>query len=72
MGIIISSNISSRFQRVLPNSGYFDISYGGTDKTFWNFDREMKQLPNPEWVKDHLKLVNYKNILLNEAHQSVF
>lgn len=52
--------------------GYFDISYGGTDKTFWNFDREMKQLPNPEWVKDHLKLVNYKNILLNEAHQSVF
>lgn len=52
--------------------GYFDISYGGIDKTFWNFDREMQQLPNPELVKEHLKLVNYKNILLNAENQTVF
>ncbi|MCS3869384.1 thiamine biosynthesis lipoprotein [Chryseobacterium ginsenosidimutans] len=52
--------------------GYFDISYGGIDKSFWNFDREMKQLPNPELIKEHLKLVNYKNILLNREDQTVF
>ncbi|AZA93789.1 MULTISPECIES: FAD:protein FMN transferase [Chryseobacterium group] len=53
-------------------NGYFDISYGGIDKTFWNFDREMKQLPDPELVKEHLKLVNYKNILLDGESQTVF
>ena len=52
--------------------GYFDISYGGIDKSFWNFDREMKQLPDPELIKEHLKLVNYKNILLNRENQTVF
>lgn len=52
--------------------GFFDISYGGIDKTFWNFDREMQQLPDPELVKKHLKLVNYKNILLNAENQTVF
>lgn len=52
--------------------GYFDISYGGIDKSFWNFDREMKQLPDPELIKKHLKLVNYKNILLNRENQTVF
>ncbi|WP_027380713.1 FAD:protein FMN transferase [Chryseobacterium daeguense] len=52
--------------------GYFDISYGGIDKSFWNFDQEMKQLPDPELIKKHLKLVNYKNILLNRENQTVF
>lgn len=52
--------------------GYFDISYGGIDKSFWNFDREMKQLPDPELIKDHLKLVNYQNIILYRENQTVF
>lgn len=52
--------------------GYFDISYGGIDKSFWNFDREMTQLPDPELIKNHLKLVNYRNILLNPDDQTVF
>lgn len=51
--------------------GYFDISYGGIDKSFWNFDCEMKELPNPELIKDHLKLVNYQNIILNREKQTV-
>ena len=62
-----------RSQRISEiTDGYFDISYGGIDKTFWNFDREMKQLPDPELVKKHLKLVNYKNILLDAESQTVF
>ncbi|MFC0345179.1 FAD:protein FMN transferase [Epilithonimonas hispanica] len=52
--------------------GYFDISYGGIDKSFWNFDREMQELPNPELIKSHLKLVNYQNIILNQNNQTVF
>lgn len=52
--------------------GYFDISYGGIDKSFWNFDRAMKQLPDPEMVKEHIKLVDYRNIVLDNEHQTVF
>ncbi|UOE37544.1 FAD:protein FMN transferase [Chryseobacterium oryzae] len=52
--------------------GYFDISYGGIDKSFWNFDREMTQLPNPELIKSHLQLVNYQNIILYSVNQNVF
>lgn len=52
--------------------GYFDISYGGIDKSFWNFDKEMKQLPDPELIKKHLKLVNYQNIILDRKNQTVF
>ncbi|MPS72346.1 MAG: FAD:protein FMN transferase [Chryseobacterium sp.] len=52
--------------------GYFDISYGSIDKSFWNFDRDMQQLPDPELIKDHLKLVNYQNIILDPANQTVF
>ncbi|AZB32702.1 FAD:protein FMN transferase [Chryseobacterium bernardetii] len=61
---------SLRISRI--TDGYFDISYGGIDKSFWNFDREMKKLPDPQHIKDHLKLVNYKNILLNPEEQTVF
>ena len=52
--------------------GYFDISYGSIDRKFWNFDREMKELPDPEMIKEHLKLVNYHNILLNREDSTVF
>jgi len=61
---------SLRISRI--TDGYFDISYGGIDKNFWNFDRNMKQLPDPKLIKDHLKLVNYENILLNPEDQTVF
>lgn len=52
--------------------GYFDISYGGIDKSFWNFDLEMKKLPNPEIILSQLKLVDYRNVLLNREMQTVF
>lgn len=52
--------------------GYFDISYGSIDKRFWNFDRSMTRLPEPSLVKEHLRLVNYNNILLNPVAGTVF
>jgi thiamine biosynthesis lipoprotein len=61
---------SLRISRI--TDGYFDISYGGIDKSFWNFDKEMKELPNPELIKDHLKLVNYQNIILDREKANRF
>jgi thiamine biosynthesis lipoprotein len=52
--------------------GYFDISYGSIDKSFWNFDRGMTRLPEPSLIKEHLRLVNYNNILLNPVAGTVF
>jgi FAD:protein FMN transferase len=61
---------SLRISRI--TDGYFDISYGGIDKSFWNFDREMTVLPSPEQIRNHLKLVNYRNIILDHDCQTVF
>ncbi len=52
--------------------GAFDISYGSADLRFWNFDTEMKSLPDPETAKETIKLINYRNILLNEKEKTVF
>ena len=66
-------NLIARSLRISKiTDGYFDISYGGIDKSFWNFDKEMKELPNPELIKEHLKLVNYQNIILDKENQTVF
>jgi thiamine biosynthesis lipoprotein len=52
--------------------GAFDISYGSIDKRFWNFDREMTELPGAETARAGVRLINYKNILLDEAAGTVF
>lgn len=52
--------------------GAFDISYGGFDKRFWNFDLSMKELPSAENAAQAVRLINYKNILLDEKEQTVF
>ena len=52
--------------------GAFDISYGSIDKRFWNFDVEMKSLPDPAIAKQSVRLINYKNIILNRPNLSVF
>jgi len=52
--------------------GAFDISYGGIDKKFWNFDLEMKELPDAETAKKSVELINYENILLDESEKTVF
>ncbi|UKB86034.1 FAD:protein FMN transferase [Chryseobacterium sp. MEBOG06] len=61
---------SLRISRI--TDGYFDISYSGIDKIFWNFDRNMRRLPDLQLIENHLKLVNYQNILLNPEECTVF
>lgn len=52
--------------------GSFDITYGSIDKRLWNFDETMKTLPDPETAKRFVRLINYKNIILDEVECTVF
>lgn len=61
---------SLRISRI--TDGYFDISYGSIDKKFWNFDRNMQELPDPKIIREHLSLVNYNNVLLDREQSTVF
>jgi len=52
--------------------GSFDITYGSIDKSLWNFDVNMKKLPDAETAGKSVRLINYKNIILNERKTTVF
>jgi len=52
--------------------GAFDISYGSVDKRFWNFDAQMTSLPDRKTAKKMVKLINYRNIILNDEKKTVF
>lgn len=52
--------------------GAFDITYGSIDKSLWNFDPHMTSLPDPETARRMVRLINYRNVVLNEADGSVF
>ncbi len=52
--------------------GAFDITYGSADKRFWNFDKQMTGLPDPATAKEQVKLINYRNVLLDEKEHTVF
>ncbi len=52
--------------------GAFDITYGSIDKRLWNFDTQMTALPDPVTARKLVRLINYRNVILNEAEQSVF
>jgi len=52
--------------------GAFDISYGSIDKSLWNFDVNMTQLPDAETAKKAVSLINYQNIILDKENTTVF
>lgn len=52
--------------------GAFDITYGSIDKRFWNFDKTMTSLPDPETARKAVRLINYKNILIDKEAGTVF
>lgn len=51
--------------------GAFDITYGSIDKKLWNFDQTMTSLPSLKQAKSMVRLINYKNILLNKKDNTV-
>ena len=52
--------------------GSFDITYGSVDKSLWNFDKDMKQLPDAATAKRSVRLINYKNVIVDEKASTVF
>jgi thiamine biosynthesis lipoprotein len=71
----VSKEIFNLIQRSIKISeltqGAFDITYGSIDKSLWNFDKTMIALPDAETAKSMVRLINYKNILLDETHTAV-
>jgi thiamine biosynthesis lipoprotein len=53
-------------------SGAFDITYGSIDKRLWNFDTNMTSLPDKETAKQSVRLINYKNVILDKEACTVF
>lgn len=61
-----SINISNLTQ------GAFDLTYGSIDKSLWNFDVNMTALPDPALAKEAVRLISYRNIILDEKECTVF
>jgi thiamine biosynthesis lipoprotein len=51
--------------------GAFDITYGSIDKSLWNFDVNMKSLPDAETARNAVKLINYKNVIMDAENTTV-
>ncbi len=51
--------------------GAFDITYGSIDKSLWNFDTNMKSLPDAETARKTVSLINYKNVVMDPEHMTV-
>lgn len=52
--------------------GAFDLTYGSIDKRFWNFDTQMTALPDPSVAQQSIRLINYKNVILDAENETVF
>ncbi len=74
--VVVDKEVFDLIERSIAISnitqGAFDISYGSIDKSLWNFDKSMTQLPSAEDAKKMVHLINYQNILLNKENQTVF
>src|SRR4051812_23773749 len=52
--------------------GAFDITYGSIDKKLWNFDKTMTSLPDRETAKKMVRLINYRNVILDDNNSTVY
>src|SRR6266487_1425646 len=52
--------------------GAFDITYGSIDKRFWNFDVNMTSLPDAVTAKKTVRLINYRNVILDEKAGTIY
>jgi thiamine biosynthesis lipoprotein len=57
-----------RAQRISGlTQGAFDLTYGSLDKSLWNFDQKMTQLPSAEQALKAVGLIDYRNIVLEKG-----
>lgn len=60
---------SIRISRI--TQGAFDITYGSVDRRLWNFDTTMQRLPDKETARQMVRLINYRNIILDPFNTTV-
>ena len=60
---------SIRISRI--TQGAFDITYGSVDKRLWNFDTNLHSLPDKETAKKMARLIDYRNIMLDDLNCTV-
>ena len=53
------------------SDGAFDITYGSIDKSLWNFDLKMTNLPDQETALKTVDLINYHHVLINDEECTV-
>ena len=74
--VAVSRETFNLIQRSLRISqvtqGAFDITYGSIDKRLWNFDVQMTSLPDKRTAKKMVRLINYRNIILDDEKCTVF
>ncbi|WP_348051841.1 FAD:protein FMN transferase [Mucilaginibacter sp.] len=74
--VAVSSETFNLIERSIRISavtqGAFDISYGSMDKRLWNFDQHMTALPDAETARKMVRLINYKNIILDSDNCTIF
>lgn len=74
--VAVDKEVFSLIQRSIRISavtqGAFDITYGSIDKKLWNFDQHMTALPDAATARKLVRLINYRNIILDEKHCTVF
>jgi thiamine biosynthesis lipoprotein len=51
--------------------GAFDITYGSIDKRLWNFDKTMTSLPDADTSKKLVRLINYRNVIIDDRKNTV-
>jgi len=52
--------------------GAFDITYGSIDRRLWNFDTNMTSLPGKNIARQSVRLINYRNVILDAQSTTVF
>jgi thiamine biosynthesis lipoprotein len=52
--------------------GAFDITYGSIDKRLWNFDRTMNALPDEQTASKMVRLINYRNVIVDRDASTIF
>lgn len=66
-------NLVERSLRIsVLTQGAFDISYGSIDKRLWNFDKTMTALPDRVKAKKMVRLINYRNVILNRENCTIW
>ncbi len=66
-------DLVERAQRISAvTQGAFDLSYGSVDKQLWNFDTQAQSLPSKKTALKMVRLINYRNIVLDREQCTVF